>query len=185
MTTRYRFNTDNSRVTVQAFASGLLSFLGHDPIFVARAFTGVVEFEDDLIAKMRLDLTVEAGSLTVTGDLPGAARREMEDRMRAEVLETQTFPQIAFHASATNAERVGEGHYRMQLHGTLSLHGVNRPHHVVGELMIFRDGLRVRGEATVRMSEFNIRPVTALGGTLRLQDDVKLRFDITALPEKS
>ena len=108
MTTRYRFDQEHSRFTVQAFAAGLLSFLGHSPTFAARAFAGTVEFEDELIAKMRLELTVEAGSLAAASDGPGPARREMEDRMRGEVLETSRFPEIAFRAAATSrAARTG------------------------------------------------------------------------------
>ena len=35
------------------------------------------------------------------------------------------------------------------------------------------------------MSEFGIRPVTALGGTIKLKDELKLSFDLAALPEPS
>lgn len=183
MTTRYRFDPEHSRFTVRAFATGLLSFLGHSPTFAARTFAGAVEFEDDLIAKMRLELTVEAGSLVAVGDVPGPARGEMEDRMRAEVLETGRFPEIAFRAAARSAERLTPGRYRMELDGTLTLHGVARPHRVAGELVMFGDGLHLRGDATVRMSDFGIRPVTALGGAIRLRDDVTLSFDVAGVPE--
>src|SRR6185312_12624207 len=49
--------------TVEAVAAGLLSFLGHSPTFAVREFAGAVEFPDDLIASLRLDLTVGAGGL--------------------------------------------------------------------------------------------------------------------------
>ena len=40
MTTRYRFDPSLSRFTVRAFASGLLSFVGHSPTFAVRQFAG-------------------------------------------------------------------------------------------------------------------------------------------------
>jgi polyisoprenoid-binding protein YceI len=183
MTPRYRFASDLSRFTVQAHAAGLLSFLGHSPTFVIRELSGTVEFEDDLIAKMKLELTVGAGSLAVTDDLKSSDRREIEDRMRAEVLETGAFPQVIFHGAAADAEKLATGRYRMVLDGTLTLHGVSRPYRGAAELTIFPDGLRLMGATALRMSEFGIAPVTALGGSLRLKDEVNFDFDLAALPE--
>jgi polyisoprenoid-binding protein YceI len=185
MTTRYLFDPGHSRFTAQAFATGLLSFLGHSPTFAVRDYAGAVEFPDDLVANLRLELTVGAGALSVTDDVKPADRREIEDRMRAEVLETAAFPEITFRAAAAETERLAPGRYRMALDGTLALHGVARPHRVGVELVMFADGLRLRGETAVRTSEYGIRPVTALGGTIRLQDEVRLAFDVVALPEAS
>ncbi|HZY84092.1 MAG TPA: hypothetical protein VFE78_04635 [Gemmataceae bacterium] len=38
--TRYRLGPELRQFTVQAFASGMLSFLGHSPTFAVRDFTG-------------------------------------------------------------------------------------------------------------------------------------------------
>lgn len=185
MTTRYRLGPGHSRFTAQAFAAGVLSFLGHSPTFAVREFTGAVEFPDDLVANARLELTVGAGSLAVGDAVKPADRREIEGRMRAEVLEAAAFPEIAFHATAAETEKLAPGRYRMALDGPLALHGITRPLRVEAELTVFADGLRLRGETGVRMSDFAIRPVTALGGTIRLEDRVKLAFDLAAVPEAS
>jgi len=185
MTTRYRFDPGRSRFTVQTFVAGLLSFLGHSPTFAAREFGGTVEFPDDLVANLRLELTAQAGALAATEDVKPTDRREIEDRMRAEVLEANTFPEITFRAAAAGTEKLAAGRYRVTLDGTLGLHGVSRPHRLDAELGLFTDGVRLRGETGVKMSDFGIRPVTALGGTIRLQDEVKLTFDLAAAPEAS
>jgi polyisoprenoid-binding protein YceI len=185
MTPRYRFDPGHSRFTVQAFATGLLSFLGHSPTLAVRDFRGVVEFPDDLIANLRVELTAGAGTLAVTDAVKPSDRREIEERMRADVLETAAFPEITFRAAAVESEKQAPGRYRTVLAGDLALHGVARPLRVGAELAIFADGLRLRGETRLRMSEFAIRTVTALGGTIRLQDEVKLSFDLAALPEPS
>jgi polyisoprenoid-binding protein YceI len=185
MTTRYRFDPDHSRFTVQAFAAGLLSFLGHSPTFSVRSLGGTLEFPDDLVAKLRLELSIAANSLVAGEDVKPADRREIEDRMRAEVLETTKFPEITFRAVAAGADKLAEGRYRVTLDGTLNVHGVQRPHRLTGELGLLTDGARLAGETGVRMSEFRIRPVTALGGTIRLKDELKLTFDLAAVPETS
>ena len=44
MTVRYRLDPVRSRFTVQAFATGLLSFLAHSPTFGVRDFAGEMSF---------------------------------------------------------------------------------------------------------------------------------------------
>lgn len=185
MTTRYRFDPPASRFTARAYAGGLLSFIGHSPTFAVREFGGTVEFPDDLIANLRLELTVGAGSLAPGGEMRPSDRQEIEGRMRAEVLETAAFPEIKFRAAAAGTEKLGPGTYRVILEGTLVLRGVSRPHRLAAELTMFQDGLRLRGDTTVRMSAFGIPPVTALAGAVRLEDEVKLSFDLAARPEGS
>jgi polyisoprenoid-binding protein YceI len=185
MTSRYQLDPAHSRFTARAFAAGLLSFLGHSPTFAVREFAGVVEFPEDFIAKMRLELTVGAGGLSVADEVKPADRREIEERMRADVLDTRAFPEITFRAEAVATEKLAPGRYRMTLDGPLVLHGYARPHRATAELVMLADGLRLRGETGLRMSDFAIAPVTALGGTIRLQDEVKLAFDLAAVPEAS
>lgn len=183
MNSRYRFDPDRSRFMVQAFADGMLSILGHSPTFAIRDFAGAVEFVDDLIAQMRLEVTIGAKLLAALGDLSAGDRRESEDRARREVLDSGQFPDVAFRGAAADVEKVEAGRYRMALEGALTLRGVTRPYRGAAELAMFADGLRLRGEAGLRMSDFGIAPVTALGGTLRLKDDVTFIFDLAAMPE--
>ena len=183
MNPRYRFDPRHSRFTVQAFASGLLSFLGHSPTFDVRDLAGSVEFEDDLVSKLKLELVVGAESLAVTDDVKPSDRREIEERTRGEVLDAGKFPRGTCRGGAADYEKLGPGRYRMLLEGTLSLHGVTRPHRGEAELTIYGDGLRLQGATGLRMSEFNIPPVSALGGTLQLKDEVKFVFDLAAVPE--
>jgi polyisoprenoid-binding protein YceI len=183
MNSRYRFDPQRSRFTIQAFAEGLLSLLGSSPTFDIRDFAGAVEFVDDLIARMRLDITIGAKSLAALGDLLPADRSEVEGRAREGVLESGEFPEVTFRGAATDVEKLETGRYRMTLEGTLTLRGVTRPYRGEAELTMFADGLRLRGEAGLRLSEFGLAPVTALGGTLRLKDAVTFVFDLAAMPE--
>ena len=51
---------------------------------------------------------------------------------------------------------------------------------MAARLYLTGDTLRGQGEATVRPSDFGIRPVTVAGGMLKIKDEVKLTFDIVA-----
>ena len=51
------------------------------------------------------------------------------------------------------------------------------------EILVLSDGLILRGEFLLKMSEYRIRPVTALGGTIRLKDELAVSFDLACFPE--
>jgi hypothetical protein len=114
-----------------------------------------------------------------------ADRAEIETRMRGEVLEIASYPEIHYEAAVLAGERASAGQYRLRLGGPLALHGVTRDHQAVAELLIFDDGVRLRGQCPLRLSEFAIKPVTALAGAIKLKDELKVSFDLAALPEKS
>lgn len=180
MTTQYKFYPTHSRFTVQAFATGMLSFLGHDPVFTVRDFRGTVTFEDDLVSNMRAELIVRMNSLTVASEIKASDRHEIESRMQSEVLETATFPELTFQGRAARSERVTNGKYQVSLDGALTLHGRTRPYRMETEVLIFGDGIRLQGSTSLRMSEHGIRPVTALAGAIQLKDEVILSFDLGA-----
>jgi polyisoprenoid-binding protein YceI len=184
MRTRYRLDPGHSKFTVQAFAGGLLSFFAHSPTFAVRDFAGEVDFEDDAVESMRLQLAVKAGALALVDQVKAADRVEIEGRMRGEVLETAAYPEIRFEAAVRASERIEPGRYKVQLAGPLALHGVTREHQADVELLIFDDGVRLRGASPLRLSEYRIRPVTALAGAIKLKDELKVSFDLAALPEK-
>jgi polyisoprenoid-binding protein YceI len=105
--------------------------------------------------------------------------------MRREVLETAAFPEIKFAAAVVANERVSPGRYRVRVAGPLALHGVTRTQQADAELLIFDDGVRLRGESPLRLSAYGIRPMTALGSAIKLKDELKVTFDLAALPEES
>jgi polyisoprenoid-binding protein YceI len=181
--TCYRLGPELSQFTVQAFATGMLSFLGHSPAFAVRDFVGAVTFEGHTIDAMRLELTVRADSLELLDKVGASDRREIEGTMRGDVLETAAYPQVRFQSDGVSGAEVASGHYRVRIAGRLALHGVTRPHTVNAEVLLFADGARLRGESVLRLSDHRIRPVAALGGTIRLKDELKVAFNLAGLPE--
>jgi polyisoprenoid-binding protein YceI len=182
---RYRLDPAEGRFTVQAFASGLLSALGHSPTFAVRDFAGEMRFERDEIASLALDLTVRADSLDLLDRVRDADRREILDRMRRDVLESSRYPTISYQSDGVSSETIGPGRFRVRIGGRLALHGVTGPHRVDAEMQVFGDGIRVLGESPLRLSDHGIKPVTALAGAIKLKDELKVTFDLAGRPEAS
>ncbi len=183
MTAAYRMDPTRSRFTVHAYATGLLSFMGHNPTFLVRDFGGEVVFEGGKVGGMRLALTVRAESLALADSARPADRLEIEDTTRRSVLAVAAHPVIRYRADEVAAETLSPGHHRLRLNGSLALHGVIRRHPVDADLTVFDDGIRVRGGSRLRLSDYAIRPVTALAGAVKLKDELELAFDIAAVPE--
>jgi polyisoprenoid-binding protein YceI len=185
MSVRYRLDPGHSLFTVQAFAGGVLSFLGHSPTFAVRDFQGEIRWGPTDSNDAGVEVIVGANSLELTDKVRPADREEIQGRMRREVLETAVYPEIRYGADEIAAEAVTEDHYRVRIAGSLTLHGVSNRQTVDGEMLVYDDGVRLGGEFSLRLSDFRIRPVTALGGSIRLRDDLRLSFDIVAWKEAS
>ena len=185
MTARYRFDPSQSRFQVHAFATGMLSMFAHSPTFAVRNFRGSVGIEGPDFRALTLDLVVIADSLELVDRVGAGDRQEIEGRMRKEVLETARYPELRYEAAGSRSEPNGPNRHRIHLDGRLSLHGVTRAHGCDVELLVKSDGLILRGESLLKMPEYRISPVTALGGTIRLKDELAVSFDIACYPEGS
>jgi polyisoprenoid-binding protein YceI len=185
MSERFRFDPGQSRFTVQAFATGLLSAFAHSPTFAVRDFRGEIRFEEGRIEGLALDLTIKASSLELLDKLSDSDHREIIERMQRDVLETMTFPEIIYHAVDVPAEPIAQGEYRLRLNGRLELHGVTRPQPVEANLHIFVDGIRLSGTCPLRLFDYRIKQVTALGGAIKMKDELRLAYELVALLEGS
>jgi polyisoprenoid-binding protein YceI len=179
-TLRYLTANDRSKFTVRAFATGPLSALGHSPTIAIPDFKGEALVDPNAIEESSLRVLIQAASLVVTDDLSDKDREEINRRMHEEVLECDSYPEILYECTVASASKTGEGQYWVALHGQLSLHGVRRSHPVSARVTLAGDTLRAAGEFSVRQSDYEIKPVSAVGGAVKLKDDLKLSFDITA-----
>ena len=180
----YLLDKSASRFTVRAFATGVLSALGHSPTIAIRDFTGEASFDPDDLVTSSLRIEIRADSLEVTDDVSSKDRQEMESLMKEKVLESSKYPAIVFESAATSADQLGEGRYRVTMGGKLSLHGVTRSLPVMAQVtvQVTVNGsmLRASGEFSILQSDYEIPPISVAGGALKLKDELKFAFDIVA-----
>ena len=179
-TVRYVLDARISRFTVRAFASGMLSAFGHSPTIAIRDLAGEAQFSPDRLGSASLHVTVKAASLGVTDDVSDKDRREIEREMQDNVLESSKYPDIVYDCSRVSVNNPGNGQYSITLHGSLTLHGVTSSLTIPARVAVTGDMLRAFGEFSLRQSDYNIKPVSAIGGGLKVKDEVKFSFDIVA-----
>jgi polyisoprenoid-binding protein YceI len=175
---RYVLDPRLSRLTVRAFASGVLSAFGHNPNIAVRSFTGEVQWQTIETATLRI--IAQASSLEVTDNISEKDRREIERQMHEEVLESATYPEIIYECSSLSATKTGEGQYAVVLQGELTLHGVTRSEPISAKVTLTGDLLRAFGDFSLLQTDYGIRLVSALKGALKVKDELKFNFDIVA-----
>ena len=177
---RYVIDSRVSRFTVRAFASGVLSAFGHNPTIAIRDFVGEAHFNPDNLQSASLHIAVKAASLGVTDDISDKDRREIEREMQDNVLESAKYPEIVYDCSRVSVDNPANGQNAVTLHGSLTLHGMTSGLKVPARIVVTGDMLRAFGEFSLRQSDYNIKLVSAIGGGLKVKDEVKFSFDIVA-----
>jgi polyisoprenoid-binding protein YceI len=177
---RYRIDTGRSRFIVKAFATGMLSAFAHNPTLAIRDFSGEVEFSPDAPEEASLHLKIKAGSVEDTDEISEKDRREIERQVREDVLESDRYPEIIFESTDVSANRIMAGQYRAKIKGNVTLRGLTRTCEMTAQIIAGPDTLRAHGEFPLKQSDFNIKPVSAAGGTIKLKDELKFTFDMVA-----
>lgn len=178
---RYVIDRQRSKFIVRAFAGGMLSSFGHNPTIAIRDFEGEVQCASNALEDASLRMVIQAASLSVTDDISAKDRQEIERRMHDEVLEADGFPEIVYQCDrVASLQKISESQYAVTLNGELALHGVTQVQPVSARLTMQGDTLRAAGDFSIRQSDYEIQPVSAAGGTVKLKDELKVSFDIAA-----
>jgi polyisoprenoid-binding protein YceI len=172
---RYLVDDSVSRFTVRAFASGMLSMMGHSPTIAIRKFTGEAEYDPTAPEKASLRMRIRADSLEVTDEISGKDRQEMESAMNQNVLESAKYPEIVFESTGASASK-----NQIALNGNLTLRGVTERLPLTAQVTVLGDTIRASGEFAILQSDYEIPLVSVAGGTLKLKDQLKFAFDIVA-----
>lgn len=153
----------HSKITIHVGKAGLFSAAGHEHEVSAPFAEGAIDDSGD----GRIWFRVEAAKLQV---LPEKDQAAVQRDMQEKVLETAKFPDIRFQS--VTVKKLGEG--RWQVTGNLRLHGHVNP--VTAEVR--QEGQAYSGQAMLKQSQFDIKPVSAAGGAVKVKDELKIDFVI-------
>jgi len=157
-----------SKITIHVGKSGIFSAAGHEHEVSAPIAEGAI----DDSGNGRVWFRVEAAKMQV---LPEKDQVAVQKDMQEKVLESAKFPEIRFQS--VMVKKLGEG--RWQVTGNLRLHGHVNP--VTADVRLElndRAGQAYSGQATLKQSQFDIKPVSAAGGTVKVKDELKIDFVI-------
>jgi polyisoprenoid-binding protein YceI len=170
-----------SSVRVHVGKSGLLSFAGHLHEVLA-PITGAVTADPEKVGASSVELTFTSARLSVSpeGEPKGDAPKVEEVMRGAAVLDVLRFPEIRFRSKTVGGKLVSPGSYELSIVGELSLHGVTREITVPVRVTIDGRALTAIGQTTLRHDQFEMKPVTAGGGTVKVANEIRIEFKIVA-----
>ena len=157
-----------STVTVRVFKSGLFRVFADDHVIEAPLTDG--SLDDSAAPNVRIAIDVR-GMRVLDPGLSAKDRREVQTRMMGpEVLDADRFQQIRFRSATI--EKVDAD--RWSVRGELEVHGQTHPVTVA----VVRAQGHYKGSTSLKQSEFGIMPISIVGGTVKVKDEIKIDFDI-------
>lgn len=178
----YSIVANESSFWVFVGKAGALSFVAHDHNIGVKSFSGRVTIPDAGVNSGSLELDIEAKSLTVLDKkVSDKDRAEITRSMHDSVLESGKHPKITFRgASVSDLRQKDAESYSLTLTGDLTLHGVTKRISVPVTATISSQQLKASGKYTLRQTDFEIKPYSAAGGTIKVKNDVVVNFSIVA-----
>lgn len=178
---RYRIDPKKSDLMVRAFAGGVLWFKGHDHFVRPSEYSGEVELTPGAITPASMQLTIRAASVEETRPVFTPPQKKIINKELNEiVLEPAKYPEIVFKSTEVTGKVNESGHYEAKIGGDLTLHGVTRHIVIPADVTIEGNSLRARGEVEFDRGDYNVKATSAMHGTIRIRDRLRLTFDIVA-----
>jgi polyisoprenoid-binding protein YceI len=175
----------NSQVLIQVGKTGLFGFAGHAHEVATTGVRGRVTFDPADLQRASVSLEFAGAALRVTGkdeppaDLPEVQRVMLSDR----VLDVARFPTIVFSSRRVTVTARTAGSADVVIEGELTLHATTRPMSVRASVTLDAGGrITARGSFVLKQTDFGMVPVTAVGGTIRVKDELDIQFVLRTRP---
>jgi polyisoprenoid-binding protein YceI len=177
----YKIDSGRSTITAQVGVGGLLSSLGHPHTVSIRGVTGEIQVTPDKIEPASFKISAKANTAAeVSKEFNEQDRQKVNEAMRGEALEAAKFPDIVLKSTAISVTKTGEGRYRAQVQADLTLHGVTRRVQIAAQITLTGTSLNARGQFQIRHSDYQIKRISAGGGTVKAKEEIALSFNISA-----
>jgi polyisoprenoid-binding protein YceI len=166
----HRLGPDNATLRVKTGRRGAAAKAGHDLVIDVTSWSATVEVGDDP-GQIGLELDADAGSLRVLEGTGGVQELGDEDKVEVErTIEDEVLKGQPIEFRSTEVE-ASDGGRRLHVRGTLKMAGNSHP--VEFELGVGPDG-RIAGGATLKQTDWGIKPYSGLFGALKVADEVEV-----------
>jgi hypothetical protein len=162
------FGPDNARLTIRTARTGAASKAGHDLLIEVGSWQATLDPE----GQPALTLNADARSLRVLEGTGGVKSLDDDDKANiAKTINDEVLKGCSIQFRSSQVEQRPDG--TLAVTGELELGGRHGP---VEFDLSNRDG-RLNGEAIVKQTAFGIKPYSALFGTLKVADEVRIGID--------
>jgi hypothetical protein len=147
-----------------------------DPHIGAKEGAGIIEFD---MASFAADTDRARKYLGLEGSTAASTREQVNKNMLGpDVLNVREFPTATFFIESALQKKTKQGKPVVELKGEFTLHGRARPLTLYAQPSEKDGQLHLRGEFSIRQTDFGITPYTAALGTVGVADQLKIFGDI-------
>ncbi|WP_188750731.1 YceI family protein [Marinobacterium zhoushanense] len=182
----YRLDASRSIAVIRVYRGGRMAKLGHDHVVASHQVQGLILWQSDWRAR-RADLFVPLAALTVDeAELrrqysltTQPSERDIEgtrNNMLNKTLRVNDNPFVTLQLQPLSGALP-----QMSVQVEISLNGVTRRKQVEVKVEELQGALGFSGAFKLKQTEFGLEPYSLLGGLLRVEDEVDIDFDLTAV----
>jgi polyisoprenoid-binding protein YceI len=170
--------SDDSTIAIEVVKTGLLRHRKH--VLSFENFEGQLYYVADRVESSRVKLCVDSRSLVCRDPSLRRKKQEAVSRYaREQALAVARHPEIRFSSTQISAKRLRG----FAVEGVLDLCNVTRTVKVNIVLTAMKDDrFQIDGDATLRLSDFGIKPPTTLLGLIGTKDQALVRLLLWAIP---
>lgn len=152
--------------------TGLLR--GKKHVFEFTRYRGAVAFDPSSPLTSEVRFTIESASIRCLDDwVSEKDRNKIQREAEREMLAVDRFPDIGFRSTRITSEAANRFHVR----GMLTIRNVAKPVDI--DVSLQPDGGKTvwaDGQASVKLTDYGLKPPTAALGTIGTKDEMKLTF---------
>lgn len=182
----YAVDSDGSQVLIHVGKTGLASFAGHEHDVAAPSLHGKVIADREDISRSSVDVVFEASDLKVVGkgEPPEDVPKVQSEMQGPKVLDVARFPTIRFRSRSVAGSQLSPGVYDLKVTGEISLRGRTKLITVPLKVEIRGNTVTARGKTILKQTDFGIEPISAGGGLVKVEDELRVEFEILARGEQ-
>ncbi|KJD34890.1 hypothetical protein PW52_13355 [Tamlana sedimentorum] len=143
----------------------------HDWHITTTSYSGSISFTDINAGK------IKTCSVTIPAETLKSGKSSM-DKNTYKALKTNKYKNISFTLTkADNITAKSKGNFNIEATGYLTIAGTKKLTTLNLNLSTSTNEVKLTGEKTFKMSDFNIEPPTALFGTVTTGDEITIKFN--------
>jgi polyisoprenoid-binding protein YceI len=166
----------SGRLALTVEKTGL--YRGEKHFFLFEKYDGRLLFDPQKPEASQVQLTIDSRSLICKDDWVSAGDlKKVQQTALDDMLAVKQYPMMTF--ASTSIKPLGGDRYDAQ--GTLTIRGLPKPILMTVQLNAADPkALRIDGSATIKLSDYNLKPPSALLGAIGTKNEMALAFSVIA-----
>jgi polyisoprenoid-binding protein YceI len=166
----YKLGPDNATLRVKTGRHGAAAKAGHDLVIEVTSWEATLDVAEDPSASS-LELSADPTSLHVREGVGGM--QALGDDDKADIRKTIDKDVLKKKDIQFASSSVEESDGGLAVSGDLTMGGKSKP----VEFVVTGDGGSINGSATVKQSDWGIKPYSALFGALKVNDEITVEVE--------